>query len=415
MPVESFDIVGNTTVKEGESEQLAIANVVPAGAYTGNLVWSVKDTAVAVIDQNGNVTGLDGGDGYVEYSKKTQVTAAAGGVTKTVDLTVTRVGVTGNLSAVEIEGPDAIPVGSVTEYKSNVTPARLNENKSLYREWGLINHLTGETLWATDGNPVTDNYISVDSNGNVTALISGQVTLVSKATFNNQSVETKKDVTVGKAIESFDITGKLSVAEGDEVQLSISNILPADYDPEILDTAVWSVANPKVVSVTQSGLVKGLDCGGSMLWNNQSTDVTVSVGGISKTVTVKVTNKVGLDKYTGGQIIGLDYVIKDFPMEYSAVHSPERVSVSRQFWGVVTDDGSAPWVANSNMGITNFKGNMENSTVKVDSPTDGSGSTGKIIGLQAGTTTIHTYIANLLTTYIDLQKKLRLLRLSLNP
>jgi len=406
LPVESFDIVGNTTVKEGETDQLAISNVVPAGAYTGDLVWSVADPTVAVIDSNGNVTGLDGGDGYVEYSRTTQVTAVAGGVTKTVDLKVTRVGVTGNLSAVEISGPDAISIGSVTEYKSNVTPARLNENKSLYREWGLINHLTGETLWATDENPVTDNYISIDSNGNVTALASGKVTLVAKATLNNQTVETKKDVTVGKAIESFDITGKLSVAEGDEVQLSISNILPADYDPEVLATAVWSVADPMVASVTQNGLVKGLDCGGTMLWSNKSTDVTVSVGGISKTVSVKVTNKVGLDKYTGGQIIGSDYVIKDFPMEYSAVYSPARVNVTRQFWGVVTDDGAAPWNASSNMGITNFTGNMENSIVKVDSPTDGSGSTGKIIGLQAGTTTIHTYIANLLTTYIDLQKEI---------
>lgn len=407
LPVESFDIVGDTTVKEGETTQLAIANVVPEGAYTGDLVWSVENPAVAVIDQNGNVTGLDGGDGYIEYSKTTQVTAVAGGVTKTVDLKVTRVGVTGNLSAVEIAGPDAIPVGSVTEYKSNVTPARLNENKSLYREWGLMNHLTGETLWATDENPVTDNFISIDSKGNVTALASGQVTLVAKATFNNQTVETKKDLTVGKAIESFDITGKLSVAEGNEVQLSLSNILPEDYDPEILATAVWSVADPKIASVTQTGLVKGLDCGGSLAWNNQSTDVTVSVGGISKTVTVKVTNKVGLDKYTGGQIIGLDYVIKDFPMEYSAVHSPERINATRQFWGVVTDDGSAPWSANSSMGITNFKGNMENSIVKVDAPTDGNNAeTGKIIGLQAGTTTIHTYIANLLTTYIDLQKEI---------
>lgn len=412
LPVESFDIVGETTVKEGETNQLAISNVVPEGAYTGDLVWSTADPSVAVIDQSGNVTGLDGGNGYVEYSKTTQITAVAGGVTKTVDLKVTRAGVTGNLSAVEISGPDAIPVGSVTEYKLNVTPARLNENKSLYREWGLTDHLTGETLWATDGNPVTDNFISVDSNGNVTALASGQVTIVSKATFNNQTLETKKDLTVGKAIESFEITGKTSVAEGNKIELSISNILPEDYDPEILATAVWSVANPKVASVTQDGVVKGLDCGGAWAWSNQSTDITVSIGGISKTLSVKVTNKAGLDKYTGGQIIGLDYVIKDFPMEYSAIHTPERISPTRQFWGVVTDDGTVPWTPSLNMGITNFKGNMENSIVKVDAPTSGNDAeTGKIIGLQAGTTTIHTYIADKLTTYIELQKEINVVEI----
>lgn len=412
LPVESFDIVGEATVKEGETTQLAIANVVPEGAYTGDLVWSTADPSVAVIDQDGTVTGLDGGNGYVEYSKTTQIAAVAGGVTKTVDLKVTRAGVTGNLSAVEISGPDAIPVGSVTEYKSNVTPARLNENKSLYREWGLINHLTGETLWATDGNPVTDNFISVDSNGNVTALISGQVTIVARATFNNQSFETQKDITVGKAIESFDISGKLSVAEGNEIQLSISNIVPEDYDPEILATAVWSVADPKVAYVTQNGLVKGLDCSGGWAWSNQSTDITVSIGGISRTVTVKVTNKAGLDKYTGGQIIGLDYVIKDFPMEYSAIHSPERISPTRQFWGVVTDDGSAPWTPSLNMGITNFKGNMENSFVKIDAPTSGNDAEkGKVIGLQAGTTTIHTYIADKLTTYLELEKEINIVEI----
>lgn len=405
LPVETFDIAGTASVSEGDTTQLAITNVVPAGAYTGDLAWSVEDPSIAVIDQNGIVTGLDGGTSLVEYSKTTTVTATAGGVSKSVSLKVTRSGVTGNLSSVSIDGPDAIATGSVEKYTANVLPARLNTNSSVVREWGIIDSVSGETLWATDSAPAANMLASVDSRGNVTAHIGGLITLTSRATYNNGTVETQKNITIGKAITDFSISGSTDVFEGSTTQLTITGISPADYEEAILHTAVWSSADTSVASVTQDGLVRGLDCGGNLAWHNQSTTITVTIGGVTKSVTVKVKNKV-LNSYTGGEIVGSDYVIKDFPYAYTSIHTPDRISVTRQFWGIVTDDGSAPWSASNTMGsVGSFSGNTSNSIASVDQ------STGVVSGNAAGTTVLHTYIANLLTTHLNITREITVVEL----
>ena len=419
LPVQSFDIVGKSSVKEGETTQLGIANVVPEGAYTGDLIWETENPAVALIDQTGLVIGLDGGDGLAEYSKEVNIKATVGTssgtpLVKTAPVTVSRAGVTGDLSSLSIEGPAAMPIGTPSSYTSNVLPARLNANKSLVREWGLLNRETQEITWATAELPAENAFVRIDYNGFVTPLASGQVTIVAKATFNGKNVQSQKDITIGKAIESFQIIGTTTIDEGKTTQLTISNIAPADYDQAILDTAVWSVADPTVASVTQTGLVLGLDCKSSNLLAKKTTQVIVTIGGISQSIDLTV-KKVEIGSYTGGQIIGPDYVIKDFPVTFSSTHTPERIQTTRQYWGVVTDDGAAPWNPTNTMGSDNlaykFKGNMQNSLLKVDAATDGSAVTGKLIGLEAGQTTIHHYMARYLTTSQNLTKNIEVVEI----
>ena len=161
LPVESFDIISGTktvtdssvSVSEGSTTQLAITNVVPAGAYTGDLTWDIADKSIAVVDASGTVTGLDGGDGLVEYSKSTTLTATAGGVSKNVTIKVSRAGVVGSISSVKIEGNSAVPNDTPTTFKANVLPSRLNTNSSIKREWGLTNPDTKEIIWATAEAP----------------------------------------------------------------------------------------------------------------------------------------------------------------------------------------------------------------------------------------------------------------------
>ena len=414
-PVESFDIVGDKSVTEGSTTQLAIDNVTPKGAYVGDLKWESTNTNVAVIDQSGVITGLDGGDGLNEYSKAVTIKATAGGVVKTLDFKVNRNSVTGDIASIDIEGPTAVATGSVTQYKSNVLPTRLNNNKSVVRSWGVVDTQTNDIVWATSDSVAENTYISIDNKGVLTAKMSGQARIIAKAQFNGKTLQITQEITVGKAITDFTITGKNRVAEGNTVQLSISNIQPADYDQAILDTAVWSVENPDFAFVDQSGLVKGLDRNGNLATDAANTKITVTIGGVSRSFDIKVTNKIGPDQYTGGRIIGNDYIIKDFPLEYNAVHTPKRLTSSRQYWGVNKDDGSAPWIADAYMGsdngINKFKGNMHNSCLKVEAPTDGSASVGKLVGLQAGKTTIHTYMANKLITYIDFSKDIEVVEL----
>lgn len=414
-PVESFDIVGEANVSEGSTTQLAIGNVIPSGAYAGDVKWETSDPTIAVVDQTGVVTGLDGGDGLTEFSKQVKITATAGGVSKTIDVKVNRSGVTGEISAVEIAGPHAVATGSVTQYKANVLPNRLNNNKSVVRKWGIVDLQTEEITWASESVIAENTYITIDKLGKLTAKMSGQARIVSKVSFNGKELQTTHDVMVGKAITDFTITGDNKIAEGETTQLTISNILPADYDQEILKTAVWTVENPDVAYVDQNGLVKGLDSLGKSPFDKAKTNVVVTIGGIAKSFQVEVGKKGVFTQYTGGRIIGSDYVIKDFPIEYSAVHSPKRLKNSRQYWGVNKDDGSAPWVADADFGsgniVNKFDGNMSNSCLEVKAAIDGSATTGKMVGLQAGETTIHTYMANGLTAYIDLEKKIQVVEI----
>lgn len=405
LPVTNFEIAGTTTVDEGKTTQLAIGNVAPAGAYTGDLIWSSADPTIAVVDQNGIVTGLDGGSGLTEYSKSTTITATAGGFSKSVTVKVSRVVVNATLSSVEIDSADAVPLGADTQITANVFPARLNTNSGVQREFGLIDPLTGETVWATADAPAVNGMASINSNGVLTPVSSGLVTVTARATYNKVTVEAQKQITIGKAITDFTIGGSTSVKEGEEATLTIENIAPTDFDQAILDTAVWTVENPKILSVDQKGKIKGLDCGGGWAWNNQSTKVTVTIGGISKTVDVKVTNKV-INTLISGYIVGNDNVIKDFPISYSAVHTPERISVSRQFWGVNKDDGSAPWEASNTMGsVGTFTGNTQNSVAAIDQ------STGTVTGLAAGKTTVYTYMAQLLSSHLNVTKEINVVEL----
>lgn len=405
LPVTNFEIAGTTSVNEGATTQLTIGNVTPAGAYTGDLVWSSADPTIAIVDQNGNVTGLDGGSGLTEYSKSTTITATAGGLSKSVTVKVSRSVINNNLSSVEIASADAVPLGADAQLTANVLPARLNTNSGVLREWGLVDPLSGETVWATDSTPVSNGMAVINASGVLTPVSSGIITVTAKATYNNLTVETQKQITIGKAITDFSIGGSKSINEGENGALKIENIAPADYDQAILDTAVWTVENPSILSVDQNGNIRGLDCGGGWAWSNQSTNVTVTIGGVSKTVSIEVTSKV-INTLTGGYIVGYDNVIKDFPISYSAVHTPERINISRQFWGVNKDDGSAPWNASNTMGsVGSFSGNTSNSIASIDQ------STGMVTGLQAGKVTVYTYMAQLLSSHLNVTKDINVVEI----
>ena len=219
LPVTDFTISGTFSVQEGESTQLAIDNLVPAGAYIGDAVWSSSDPSVLLVDQEGNVTGLDGGSGLT-YSKKATVTVTIGDVTKSVDVEVKRSGIQGDINSIEIAGEDALGIGSTAQYTSTVYPVRLNTSSSVVREWGILDD-EGNYIMATPESPATTAYGTMDSNGNLTANASGIVTIVAKATYRDITVETTKSIFFGKPITDFTVSGSLNVDEGKTSQLTI--------------------------------------------------------------------------------------------------------------------------------------------------------------------------------------------------
>ena len=407
LPVEDFKITGNTTVNEGEATQLSISDLTPAGAYTGNIKWSSSDSNIAVVDQSGVVTGLDGGSGLT-YSKTAEISADIDGVVRTATVTVKRSLIGGTeISGVKISGLNALGIGDSSAYTAEVTPSRLSNNKDVVKRWGIKDAVTNDYIYAGE-QPAQNAIAKIDSNGTLTGLSSGKVTIFVEAEYSKTTVKDEFEVTIGKAITDFTITGNSSVKEGATTQLSITNILPDDYDPAILDTVVWTVENSKIATVDQNGLVTGLDAGGRASSSKQSTVVTATIGGVSKSFTVEVKGQglVAINKYTGGEIVGPDCVVVDFPYQYSSIHTPTRINVSRQFWGVVTDEGGAPWQSSTGFGLTSFSGNTENSVVSVDS------ATGIVSAKEAGETQLWTYMANALSTYQDLTKNIKTVELT---
>ena len=398
LPVESFDIVGSTSVGEGETIQLSIDNVVPEGAYRGDLAWSSADPTVAVVDENGNVTGLNGGDG-LSYSNTVTVIATMGGVEKTVDIKVTRP-VVSSLTSVEIEGNTVLGLGVTEKYISNVSPGRLNSSSSVKREWGVYDGDAGAAVYATSDSPVTDGIISVDYQGNVTAVSAGVGKLCAKATYGSGSVETSMEIVCGNAVTDFEITGTTTVSEGSTTALSVNVLAPEDYEVSLLNTIKWRVEDDSVAAVSADGVVLGRDAGGRN--SSRTTTVYATISGVTRSV--KVTVKRGLlslSKFTDGQVEGDDYVIRDIPNSFTMKTYPTELTQSEVRWGLIRDDGSEPWSITANT-VRNV--NLENEFASV---TDG----GIVSGKKTGTTTLYGFSRYLLQTHIVRTKEIEIIEI----
>lgn len=392
LPVTDFTISGSLSVQEGESTQLAIDNLIPAGAYTGDAVWESSDPMVLTVDQNGNVTGLDGGSG-LSYSKKATVTVTIGEVSRSVEVEVKRSGVQGDINSVEITGEDALGIGSTATYTSTVYPTRLNTSSSVVREWGIIDD-DGNYIMATADAPATTFYGTMDKDGNLTANASGIVTIVARATYRDITVETTKSIFFGKPITDFTISGNLTIDEGKTSQLTITNINPEDYDNQILETIKWSSADSKIATVDENGLIKGIEGGsGTFTDRTKTVEVTATIGGVSKTVTVTV-RRGTLNYFTEAHIDGTDSVIKDFPIKYNGSFSPSRFNATSTYWGIENNDGQNPF--NDSVTVNGPK-YTENDIAKISSD-------GTVTALTSGETNIYLYGKRNLTSYIQTSK-----------
>lgn len=392
LPVEDFQITGTFKIDEGETTQLAIDGLTPAGAYMGDLVWESSDPTVAVIDGQGVVTALDGGSGLTTYSRKTTITATIGGVSRSVEFTVSRKPVDATISGIEIVGEPVIPNNIPSEYQIKVTPDRLNTSSSVQREWGITDPMSGEIVWATAETPADINLATLSADGVLTPKQSGIMTIHGRATQGETVLETSMTVNAGTPIESFTLeTGdgftrgligvkmETYLKEGSSAQINIANILPADFDPELLDTVVWESSDPTVATVDENGSVFGLDAGGLTIYHSKSVTITASVGGVSASITFNVRGA-NVSNLVAAEITGNDYVIKDFPINYTASFAPPRINVNNVHWGVPYDDGSRPWEAK----WSSTSGNQQNSIASVDG-------NGVVSGLSAGETDLYVF------------------------
>ena len=122
-----------------------------------------------------------------------------------------------------------------------------------------------------------------------------------KVTYNGTSIEAEKTVSSGIPITSFSLskgsgfttnvlTGSRDsfLEEGKTAKINITDILPADYDPDLLKNAVWQSSDPSVASVDAEGNVFGLDSGGLTIYNSKSVTITAIIGGVRASITFNV-------------------------------------------------------------------------------------------------------------------------------
>lgn len=379
LPVEDFTITGTLKVDEGATTQLAIADLTPAGAYMGDLVWTSSDPSVAAVDQSGLVTGLDGGSGAFTFSKTATITATIGGVSKSVEVTVNRKLVNATISGIEIVGEPVIPNNASSEYIIQVTPDRLNTSSSVVREWGVTDPLTGEIVWATAEIPADTSIATMTADGVLTPKQSGIMTIHARATQGEVVLETEMTVTAGNAITDFTISGDTDIFEGTIETLRVDKITPEDYDTALLQTVVWTSSDPSIAVVDEKGAVYGVDAGGLTIFHTKKVTITATIGGISKSVTVTIRGN-SINTLTSATIYGSDYVLKDFPRTYTATFSPSRISAKNVHWGVPTDAGARPWPSAWN----STSGNQQNAIASVDN-------NGVVSGNSAGTTDLYVF------------------------
>ena len=253
--VSAVAVVPDTaTVLEGDTFRLAATATDANGrAVTGvEFAWASGDTAVALVDASGLVTGVGAG--------QTDVTATTAGIEGRAQLTVvarapTAIAVTPNTALLTALGQTAQFLAEVRDQIG-----RVMENQSV--------------VWASSDAMVA----TVDSTGLVTA--TGNGTTAISATVGSASDTAV--VTVRQSVRSATVAPAAdTVALGDTLRLVAEAF---DENGHVVEGAAftWSSSNVAVATVDPSGLVRGSAEG--------TATITATAGEASETSAITVVN-----------------------------------------------------------------------------------------------------------------------------
>lgn len=216
-----------TSIEAGQSEQLT-ATVLPANADNKSVTWSSNNTAVATVDNNGNVSALAAGTATIT------VTTADGNKTATCTVTVTAPAAPIDVQSISMKSSTTIAIGASETLTVTYTPADANTNKAL--------------TWNSNNTSVA----TVDANGKVTGISAGTATITA-TTANNKSATcmvtvqavSVTSVTLNKTSLSLQIGGSETLT----ATVAPANATNMNITWESNNTAVATVNNGKVTGV----------------------------------------------------------------------------------------------------------------------------------------------------------------------
>ncbi len=247
-PIESFEIDGLNSVKEGQQIQLTPTNVEPSVGDVSDIVWKSSDPSIASIDEKtGIITGLDAGGSLGSLSSQT-VTITATSTTNNVErtMTVTVTGKTGKyLSRVDIKGKDIVGIEETEDYTYTVYPKRVAESDNLYITWGIVGPDDEDGnptyIWADADNVAVDpdGVGQIDSKGHFTPLNGGKCKialqaktgyLISDGSFYEiSSYISTKEVETGIPVENITLNVTKAIGSGSLGRNETVTINGTDY------------------------------------------------------------------------------------------------------------------------------------------------------------------------------------------
>ncbi len=219
----------NPAITTGERQQLTATGIFDDGTQHtlgASVTWQTSQPAVAMIDTQGNVTGVSEG--------VAQVSAAYQGATGSTSVTV---GAPALLSITVSPNQSSLPVG-----ESEQLTATGNFSD------GTVQNLTQSATWISSGSATA----SVNPTGEAVASAVGTVTI--SATAGSITGSASLTVTPAAVIALNIIPATLSMGLGSSHQFQAIATLSDGTTQDLTGTAAWSSTPPGIVSVSSGGL-----------------------------------------------------------------------------------------------------------------------------------------------------------------
>lgn len=273
----------------GQSETL-IVTVEPGDALDKSISWSSSDSSVAIVDTNGTVTALTGG--------QVIITATSNDGSNKSDSCRYTIG--------------WLPSGIALSKTCSTLKSGTSETLTTIFNDDAVDR---DVVWSSSDESVA----LVDQNGTVTAVGAGKA-IISATLTNGSGQSASCEYIVKPLVSEIKIDKeKITITAGQSEKLSVS-VLPIDaFDSSVM----WSSSNISVATVNESGIVKG-KLGGTAIITATATDGSGVTAVCEVTVTVPV-SRISLNYNTYKLFKGASFSLK-------ATVTPKQASEKRVTW-----------------------------------------------------------------------------------
>ena len=279
IPVQEVKITGSAEIMRGQEPVQFVAEVIPSDATFNKVTWKSSDEWVAVVDETGKVSASDKPGAYPGTA---EITATAGGVSSTFEVTVKEVPVeqvkiTG-YENVTVNGKTTLGIHDILQLQASILPADAS---------------CQDILWTSSNMEVA----LVDANGRVeNGNQTGSVTITAAAVDkSNQPCGEKASVSID--VEFVPNGTEIPVSEikikgYDEMGVEGQVTFKAEFFPaNATDNKVtWSSNNDTAVSIEQDSITG--DAIITALAEAENVVITAAAGGKTAEYTIKTIRKV---------------------------------------------------------------------------------------------------------------------------